>query len=64
VVSIPKTFLQTGVFHLQQLQSVPIVRLQRRIGELADEELGLVRSKLSVLLHLAPPATAPRATPP
>ena len=56
-VSIPKTFLKTGVFHLQQLQSVPIVRLQRRIGELSDEELPVVRSKLSELLHLAPPAT-------
>ena len=56
-VSIPKTFLKTGVFHLQQLQSVPIVRLQRRLGELTDEELRLVRSKLSGLFHLAPSAT-------
>ena len=56
-VSIPKTFLKTGVFHLQQLQAVPVVRLQRRIGELTEEELRLVRSKLSELLHLAPPAT-------
>ena len=56
-VSIPKTFLKTGVFHLQQLQAVPIVRLQRRIGDLADAELRLVRQKLSDLLHLAPPAT-------
>ena len=56
-VSIPKTFLKSGVFHLQQLQSIPIVRLQRRIGELTDEELRLIRSKLSELLHLAPPAT-------
>ena len=56
-VSIPKTFLQTGVFHLQQLQSVPIVRLQRRIGELANEELRTVRSKLSELLHLSSSAT-------
>ena len=55
--SIPKTFLKTGVFHLQQLQSVPIVRLQRKIGELTDEELRLVRFKLSELLHLAPSAT-------
>jgi len=56
-VSISKKFLKTGVFQLQQLQSVPIVRLQRRIGELTDEELRLVRSKLGELLHLAPPAT-------
>ena len=56
-VSIPKTFLEAGAFHLQQLQAVPIVRLQRRIGELTDQELRLVRSKLSELLHLAPPGT-------
>jgi len=31
-----------------------IVRLQRRIGELTDEELRLVRSKLCELLHFAP----------
>ena len=54
-VSIPKPFLKTGVFHLQQLQSVPIVRLQRKIGQLTDEELGRVRSKLAELLHLARP---------
>ena len=56
-VSIPKKFLKTGVFHLQQLQSVPIVRLQRRIGQLSEEEFRLVRSKLGELLHLAPPTT-------
>ncbi len=50
--SVPKTFLKIGVFHLQQLQSVPIVRLQRRIGELNYEELRLVRCKLSQFLHL------------
>jgi mRNA interferase MazF len=54
-LSIPKPFLKTGVFHLQQLQSIPVVRLQRRIGELADVELRILRSKLSELLHLAPP---------
>ena len=53
---IPKTFLKIGVFHLQQVQSVPIVRLQKKIGELTDEELSLVRSKLSELLDLTPPS--------
>ena len=52
-VPIPRTFLKTGVFHLQQIQSIPIVRLQRKIGTLTNDELGLVRSKLSELLHLA-----------
>jgi len=54
---VPKPFLKKGVFHLQQLQSVPIVRLQRRIGRLTDSELGRVRSKLAELLHLVPPVT-------
>ena len=52
-VSVPKRFLKQGAFHLQQLQSVPIVRLQRKIGDLTVEELQLVRAKLSNLLHLA-----------
>jgi mRNA interferase MazF len=56
-VPVPKPFLKSGAFHLQQLQSVPIVRLQRKIGKLTDEELRLVRSKLSELLHLPPHST-------
>jgi mRNA interferase MazF len=56
-LSIPKPFLKAGVFHRQQLQSVPVVRLERKIGQLSDEELQVVRSKLSELLHLAAPAT-------
>ena len=56
-VSFPKKSLKSGVFHLQQLQSVPIVRLRRKIDKLTDEELRLVRSNLSELLHLAPSAT-------
>lgn len=54
-VSISKAFLKTGVFHLQQLQSIPIVRLRRRIGQLTGTELQLIRSKLVSLLHLASP---------
>ncbi len=50
---VPKKFLKDGAFHLQQLQSVPIVRLQKKIGNLAAEELQAVRAKLSELLHLA-----------
>jgi len=40
-VPIPKAFFKRGVFHLRQLQSVPIVRLERKIGELTDDELRL-----------------------
>ncbi len=52
-LTIPKRFLKEGAFHLQQLQAVPIVRLQRKIGDLAAEELRAVRSRLVELLHLA-----------
>lgn len=51
-VAVPKTFLKAGVFHLQQIQSVPISRLQRKIGDLTEQELQSVRSKLSELLNL------------
>lgn len=55
-LSIPKPFLKPGVFHLQQLQSVPIVRLERKVGALTGAELQLARSKLASLLRLAPTA--------
>ena len=51
-LAIPKSFLKPGAFHLQQLQSVPIVRLERKIGALNSSELQLVRSKLVDLLHM------------
>lgn len=54
---IPKPFLKPGVFHLQQLQSVPIVRLERRIGVLTEAELQIIRSKLADLLRLVPSST-------
>ena len=45
-VSIPKGFLKSGAFHLQQVQSVPIVRLMRRLGVLSGDELRLVHDRL------------------
>lgn len=56
-LTVPKPFLKLGVFHLQQIQSVPIVRLQRRLGELTAAELEDVRSALVRLLDLIPPIT-------
>ncbi len=52
---IPKSFLKPGVFHLQQSQAVPIVRLQQRLGELTAAELQTVRAALVRLLNLVPP---------
>jgi len=43
---IPKPFLKPGAFHLQQIQSIPTVRLMRRIGRLNDEEMKKIRQRL------------------
>ena len=53
-LEIPKPFLQPGAFHLQQIRSIPIAKLQKRLGELTEQELNSVRSALSRLLHLVP----------
>ena len=55
-IAIPKSFLKPGVFHLQQIQSIPIVRLQKRLGVLTEDELGVVRAVLASRLSLFPPA--------
>ena len=51
-LAIPKPFLKPGAFHLQQIQSVPTVRLERRLGSLTADEMKLVhdaiRQKLGV----------------
>ncbi len=38
-ISIPKPFLKPGAFHLQQLQSVSTVKLERKLGVLTAEEM-------------------------
>jgi len=52
-VNIPKPFLKPGVFHLQQIQPVPLARFDARIGVLTDAELRRVRSELVRLLRLS-----------
>ena len=42
----PKPFLKEGAFHLQQVHSVPLVKLVRRLGDLRPDELGPIRQKL------------------
>ncbi len=37
--SIPKPFLKPGAFHLQEVHSVPVVKLTRKLGELAPAEM-------------------------
>lgn len=46
-LSIPKPFLRPGAFHLQQLQTVSTVKLERRLGLLTAEEMNRVLDALS-----------------
>ena len=46
-VYIPKPFLKNGAFHSQQIQSVSIARLERKLGMLTDEEWQDVRKTLT-----------------
>jgi mRNA interferase MazF len=45
-VSIAKPFLKNGAFHLQQIQSVPTVRLMRRLGALSGDEMKLIHARM------------------
>ena len=45
-LAIAKPFLKPGAFHLQQIQSVSTVKLERRIGVLTQEEMNRVREAL------------------
>ena len=45
---LPKPFLASGVFHLQQIQAVPLTRLERRLGVLSNAELQHVKRRSSV----------------
>ena len=38
-LSIPKPFLKPGAFHLQQVQTVSTVKLERRLGALTGDEI-------------------------
>ena len=51
-LSIPKPFLKEGAFHLQQIQSVTLTRLVRRLGRLSDEEWSRVLGALSQRISL------------
>lgn len=46
-VTVTEHFLKGGAFHLQQIQSVPTVRLMRKLGVLADEDMKLIHGRLS-----------------
>lgn len=47
-----KNFLQRGAFHLQQVQSVSIAKLVRRLGALDDDEMARIAEALRRRLAL------------
>ena len=46
-LSIPKPFLKPGAFHLQQIQTVSTVKLERKLGALTDDEMNHVLDALA-----------------
>ena len=46
-LSIPKTFLKQGAFHLQQIQTISTVKLERRPGALTKSEMERVLALLA-----------------
>src|SRR5580704_1123305 len=51
-LSIPKPFLKPGAFHIQQVQTVSTVKLERRLGGLTGDEIKRVREALSKRLAI------------
>jgi mRNA interferase MazF len=51
-LAIPKPFLKPGAFHLQQIQSVSVARLVRKLGAVTDNEWRQVQDKLRARLSL------------
>ena len=55
-LNIPKAFLKTGAFHLQQVQTVSTIKLERRLGSLTADEMKHVLGALANRLKLEPVA--------
>jgi mRNA interferase MazF len=51
-LNISKPFLRPGAFHLQQIQTVSTVKLERRLGLLTPEEMERVRRTLAKRLGI------------
>ena len=52
-LNIPKPFLKPGAFHLQQIQTVSTVKLERRLGALTVEEMKRVREAVGARLGIS-----------
>lgn len=51
-ISIAKPFLKSGAFHIQQIQSVPTVRLMRRLGILSDNEMKVTHDGIAAYFEI------------
>ena len=51
-LSLPKPFLKPGAFHLQQIQTVSTVKLERRLGILNQDEMKRVSEALAERLGI------------
>jgi mRNA interferase MazF len=51
-LSIPKPFLKEGTFHFQQIQSVSVARLMRKLGVMTNDEWHQVQHKIEMLFSL------------
>lgn len=45
-IQINKSFLRKGAFHIQQVHSIPLATLERYMGKLSTDEMGLIHEKL------------------
>lgn len=50
--TVPKPFLREGAFHLQQVHSVPSVKLERKLGDLTAAEMSVIEQLLRKRLKL------------
>jgi mRNA interferase MazF len=53
-LSIPKPFLKPAAFHLQQIQTVSTVKLERRLGTLTADEMKKAASAIAARLRVNP----------
>ena len=51
-LNLPKSFLKPGAFHLQQVQTISTVKLERRLGVLNEDEMNRVLDGLAARLGM------------
>ena len=52
-LTIAKPFLKPGAFHFQQIQSITVAKLERKLGSLSDVEWKQVQTKLMQRLSIS-----------